>query len=114
MSQTTRDFVPISEQYRLFITVPPLNEQQLIARSLRTVFSLAESLEGRLIVGTDKSEAITQAVLAKAFRGELVPTEADLARAKRRPCAPVCALPDRPITLALAQRRKAKARVSHD
>lgn len=31
MSQTTRDFVPISEQYRLFVVLPPRPEQDLIA-----------------------------------------------------------------------------------
>ncbi len=35
---------------------------------------------------------VTQAMLARAFRGELVPTEADLARAEGRPYEPASAL----------------------
>ena len=35
---------------------------------------------------------ITQAILAKAFRGELVPTEAELARRESRPYEPASAL----------------------
>ena len=33
---------------------------------------------------TQRAEKLTQAILAKAFRGELVPTEADLARRENR------------------------------
>ncbi len=39
-----------------------------------------------------RAEKLTQAILAKAFRGELVPTEADLARAEGRPYEPASAL----------------------
>jgi type I restriction enzyme S subunit len=40
-------------------------------------------------------EALAQAVLAKAFRGELVPTEADLARHDGRACEPADQLLER-------------------
>jgi type I restriction enzyme, S subunit len=35
-------------------------------------------------VATARAERLTQAILAKAFRGELVPTEAELARQEGR------------------------------
>jgi hypothetical protein len=38
---------------------------------------------------------LTQAILAKAFRGELVPTEAELARREGRGYEPAAALPAR-------------------
>ena len=38
-------------------------------------------------------EKITQAILAKAFRGELVPTEAELARQEGRDYEPASAAP---------------------
>jgi len=40
-------------------------------------------------------EKITQAILAKAFRGELVPTEAELARAEGRDYEPASVLLER-------------------
>jgi type I restriction enzyme S subunit len=41
--------------------------------------ALADKIEARLSAATARVEKITQAILAKAFRGELVPTEAELA-----------------------------------
>ena len=40
-------------------------------------------------------DKLTRAVLAKAFRGELVPTEAELARAEDRDYEPASVLLDR-------------------
>jgi len=40
-------------------------------------------------------EKITQAILAKAFRGELVPTEAELARQENRDYEPASVLLER-------------------
>jgi type I restriction enzyme, S subunit len=52
------------------------------------MFKLADAIEKHLAAGTSWVETETQAILAKAFRGELVPTEADLAPAESRPCGP--------------------------
>lgn len=41
-------------------------------------------LERRLAAATAKADKLPQAILARAFSGELVPTEADLARAEGR------------------------------
>ena len=43
----------------------------------------------------ERVEALTQAVLAKAFHGELVPTEAELARREGRDDEPAGALLER-------------------
>jgi type I restriction enzyme, S subunit len=45
--------------------------------------------------GGRRVDALTQAVLAKAFRGELVPTEAELARREGRDYEPASALLER-------------------
>jgi type I restriction enzyme, S subunit len=82
--QTTRDFVPISEQYLLFHRVPPLPEQQEIVRRVESLFALADRIEARFAEGRKRVDSITQAILAKAFRGELVPTEFELAKAEGR------------------------------
>ena len=44
----------------------------------------ADSIEKRLTVGTTRARSLALATLAKAFRGELVPTEAELARREGR------------------------------
>lgn len=84
MSQTTRDFVPISEQYRLFLLLPPPAEQKEIVRRIDNLFGWADSVSRRLRAASSRADRLTESILAKAFRGELVPTEADLARAEDR------------------------------
>ena len=86
--QTTRDFVPISEQYLLFHRIPPLAEQHEIVRRVEQLFALADRLEAQLAAARTRVDRLTQSILAKAFRGELVPTEADLARRESRPYEP--------------------------
>ncbi len=92
MSQTTRDFVPISEQYRLFVIVPSLEEQKEIAQSVHRLFALTREISGRIYRGGSRAEKLAQAILAKAYRGDLVLTEAELARAQGRPYEPASAI----------------------
>jgi type I restriction enzyme S subunit len=82
--QTTRDFVPISEQYLLFHRVPPLPEQQEIVRRVESLFNLVDRIEARYNKAKAQVEKLTQSTLAKAFRGELVTTEAELAEEEGR------------------------------
>jgi len=48
------------------------------------MFTLADRLETRYAKAKAQVDRLTQSVLAKAFRGELVPTEAELARREGR------------------------------
>jgi type I restriction enzyme S subunit len=80
---------------RLPIAVPPLPEQHEIVRRVEALFRLAEVIEKRLVAATTRAEKLTQAILAKAFRGELVPTEAELARREGRDYEPASALLER-------------------
>ena len=66
------------------VPLPPLAEQKEIVRRVQAMFKLAEAVEKRVAVATRRAEKLTQAILAKAFRGELVPTEAELARREAR------------------------------
>jgi type I restriction enzyme, S subunit len=95
MSQTTRDFVPISEQYLLHLIVPPIAEQHEIVRRVEALLARADSIERRLAIATRRVETLTQAILAQAFRGELVPTEAELARREGRDYEPASVLLER-------------------
>jgi type I restriction enzyme S subunit len=75
MAQTTRDQVPITKQVSLNLVVPPLKEQSEIVRRVETLFALADRLEARLAQAQNAATRLTPALLAKAFRGELVPQD---------------------------------------
>lgn len=51
---------------------------------MSTLFALADRTEAKVAAAKKKADGLTQAVLAKAFRGELVPTEAEVARREGR------------------------------
>jgi type I restriction enzyme S subunit len=76
--------INIEDLKRLPLPVPPLAEQREIVLRVEKLFKLADAIEKRVTVGTARAEKLTQAILAKAFRGELVPTEAELARQEGR------------------------------
>jgi type I restriction enzyme S subunit len=61
-----------------------LAEQHEIVQRVEALFKLAEKIERRVAMATARAEKLTQSILAKAFRGELVPTEAQLARQEGR------------------------------
>jgi type I restriction enzyme S subunit len=71
------------DQYPL--ALPPSIEQDEIVRRVMALFALADAIEAKMAAARKRADALTQAILAKAFRGELVPTEAALARAEGRP-----------------------------
>ena len=77
------------------VAVPPLAEQHEIVRRVETLFRLADGIEAGIERASGRADRLTQAILAKAFRGELVPTEADLARRERRDYEPAEALLER-------------------
>lgn len=53
------------------IPLPSVTEQAEIVRRVESLFALADSIESRLAEATAQVERTTQAILAKAFRGEL-------------------------------------------
>jgi type I restriction enzyme S subunit len=69
-----------------------LEEQLEIVRRVEAMFKLADAIEKRLAPATARAEKMTQAILAKAFRGQLVPTEAELARREGRGYEPASEL----------------------
>jgi len=77
-----------------------------IVRRVSALFARAAVIEAAVAAARKRVDALTQAVLAKAFRGELVPTEADLARRENRPYEPAADLLARlrpPATTAIAK-----------
>jgi type I restriction enzyme S subunit len=76
--------INIGDVRAIQLPVPPLPEQQEIVRRVESLFALADRIEARFAEGRKRVDGIAQAVLAKAFRGELVPTEFELAKAVGR------------------------------
>jgi type I restriction enzyme S subunit len=59
----------------LRIAVPSIEEQTEIVHRVETLFAFADRLEARLQTAQTATERLTPALLAKAFRGELVPQD---------------------------------------
>lgn len=57
------------------VHLPPLEEQQEIVRQVDKFFAFADKLEAHYHNAKAKIEKLPQSVLAKAFRGELVPQD---------------------------------------
>lgn len=68
--------------------LPPLSEQQEIVHRVEKLFAFADQIEARLKQAQAHVDRLTQSLLAKAFRGELVPTEHALATAAGRDYEP--------------------------
>ena len=66
------------------VPLPPIREQQEIVRQVEALFSLADTIERRAAAASIRVDALTRSILGRAFRGELVLTEAELARAEGR------------------------------
>lgn len=84
INQTTLLEVPVR--------LAPLEEQREIVRRVEALLKLADSIEKSVEKATKRADKLTQAILAKAFRGELVPTEAELARREGREYEPAAQL----------------------
>jgi type I restriction enzyme S subunit len=57
------------------VLVPTLEEQTEIVRRVKALFALADRIEARYKAAAEKVDKLTPALLAKAFRGELVPQD---------------------------------------
>jgi type I restriction enzyme S subunit len=87
VNQTTLDSVSIP--------LPPLIEQVEIVRRFDIFSALADDVEAQVVTGVARVNKLTQSILAKAFHGELVPSEAELAQREGREFEPAATLLDR-------------------
>jgi type I restriction enzyme S subunit len=74
---TSGNMPKINQQIVLSLPVrfPSLREQQEIIERAQRLFTLADQLEARLTTARKVVDRLTPALLAKAFRGELVPQD---------------------------------------
>jgi type I restriction enzyme S subunit len=75
--------VSISDITGQRMPLPPLAEQEQIVRRVEALFKITDRIEARYQEAKKRVDALTQSILAKAFRGELLPTEAALARREK-------------------------------
>lgn len=92
---TTVSGIKASRLKQLTMLIPPLSEQHEIVRRVEQLFAVADQIEARLAKAQAQVDRLTQSILAKAFRGELVPTEAELARREGRDYEPASKLLER-------------------
>jgi len=59
------------------INLPPLEEQKEIVRQVEKLFALADKVEAHYQKAKARVDKLSQSVLAKAFRGELVPQDSN-------------------------------------
>ena len=68
----------------LHFDLPPLTEQREIVEKVRALFHLGDQLDNHYASATTQVQSLPRSILAKAFGGDLVPTEAELARNEGR------------------------------
>lgn len=68
----------------MIVALPPLPEQQEIVRRVDALFAFADSIEAKVKAAKVKTEKLRQSILAKAFSGQLVEKEAEIARREGR------------------------------
>lgn len=56
-----------------FVLLPPLSEQEEIVKKVESLLTKAEVIEQKYLALKQEIDALPQSILAKAFRGELVP-----------------------------------------
>lgn len=111
-----------AEEIRAFpVEVPSLDEQAEVVRRVGELFELVGSLERRLSLAQSRIERAVPAILAKAFRGELVPQDPNdepaadlLARIRSRPSDDGHAEPKRIATRGPRKSAKAQSNAPSD
>ena len=71
----TMDILNLGILKKLPIALPPVEEQTEIVRLVEQYFALADTLEKNLANAKQRVDNLTQSILAKAFKGELVPQD---------------------------------------
>lgn len=71
----TRPRINTSQLKNIEIPLPPIEEQKEIVRRVESLFALADQIEARYQNARTHVDHLAQSILAKAFRGELVPQD---------------------------------------
>ena len=77
MSQTTRNYVPISQQYKLWLLLPPLAEQKRIVQAVSLHLSMVRHVESSTATNAARLNRLRQSILKWAFEGKLADQDPD-------------------------------------
>jgi len=69
---------------RIVIPLPSPEERIEIVRRVEVLFGVIDAIEHRVALAMKRADKLTRAIQAKALRGDLVPTEAELAKLEER------------------------------
>lgn len=85
-ARTTAGIFKISQRdlEGFVLPVPSIDEQDEIVRRVSALMAFVDSVEDRVASASRRTEHLRAGVLTRAFRGELVPTEAELAAKEGR------------------------------
>jgi len=72
---TAQKNINIAILSEVLVPLSPLEEQKEIVRRVEAFFALADQIEARFLKAKTRVDQLTQSLLAKAFRGELVPQD---------------------------------------
>ena len=72
---STHTTIYFPEWLSLYVALPPLEEQTEIVRRVESLFAQADKVESQYKAAKTRLDKLTQSILAKAFRGELVPQD---------------------------------------
>lgn len=75
-SRTVLPKINQKELGRIPVPIPPLPEQHEIVRHVEALFAIADRIEERYEQLREQVDTLPQALLAKAFRGELLEQDA--------------------------------------
>jgi type I restriction enzyme S subunit len=75
-SSTAQPVISGGKIYPIEVIVPEQKEQKEIVRRVETLFAMADKIEASYHTLKEKIDQLPQAILAKAFRGELVEGDA--------------------------------------
>lgn len=67
--------ISLSQCRNFVFPVPSIAEQEEIVRRVEQLFAFADQLEAKVASAKSRIDHLTQSILAKAFRGELVPQD---------------------------------------
>ncbi|HEX9944504.1 MAG TPA: restriction endonuclease subunit S [Thermoanaerobaculia bacterium] len=87
--------IKVSLLQKMPVPVPPLAEQHEIVRLVEKHLAFAEAVGKRVAAAEGGIEGMRRTILARALRGELVPTEAELARSEETGYEPALDLLER-------------------
>jgi type I restriction enzyme S subunit len=73
----TRPRINTTQLKSLLLSIPSIDEQKEIVKRIQELFSFANKIEDRYMKAKTHFDKLPQSILAKAFRGELVPQDSD-------------------------------------